>query len=212
MVRVTEYGLDSASWGSMTRSIQRGRVLQIGTGTVARQDRDGSFDTQALQMMARNEERRREKLGVIWRSVRFVQAADQEIVELQPMTPHDRRTVHMAIAEMPGLPSRSEGDLQFSQTTLKHGDAAMTREVAAYLGPKAGKRRIECGRVDRVNTWRGMRECSVARRGGVPDRSPCARCPSRACAGRPVHWIADRGRIARCRRAARGRRARSRPG
>jgi hypothetical protein len=26
--------------------------------------------------------------------------------------------------------------LQFSQTTFKHGDAAMTREVVAYLGPK----------------------------------------------------------------------------
>ena len=35
---------------------------------------------------------------------------NQEIVELQPMTPHDRRIVHMAIAEMPGLSSRSEGE------------------------------------------------------------------------------------------------------
>jgi spoIIIJ-associated protein len=26
------------------------------------------------------------------------------------MTPHDRRIVHMAIAEMPGLSSRSEGE------------------------------------------------------------------------------------------------------
>jgi spoIIIJ-associated protein len=34
----------------------------------------------------------------------------QEIVELQPMTPHDRRIVHMAIAEMSGLSSRSEGE------------------------------------------------------------------------------------------------------
>ena len=34
----------------------------------------------------------------------------KEIVELQPMTPHDRRIVHMAIAEMPGLSSRSEGE------------------------------------------------------------------------------------------------------
>ena len=29
-------------------------------------------------------------------------------VELQPMTPHDRRIVHLAIADMPGLSSRSE--------------------------------------------------------------------------------------------------------
>jgi spoIIIJ-associated protein len=35
---------------------------------------------------------------------------NQEIVELQPMTPHDRRIVHMAIADMPGLSSRSEGE------------------------------------------------------------------------------------------------------
>jgi spoIIIJ-associated protein len=34
----------------------------------------------------------------------------REIVELQPMTPHDRRIVHMAIAEITGLSSRSEGE------------------------------------------------------------------------------------------------------
>lgn len=34
----------------------------------------------------------------------------KEIVPLAPMTPHDRRIVHMAIAEMPGLSSRSEGE------------------------------------------------------------------------------------------------------
>ncbi len=34
----------------------------------------------------------------------------KQIVELQPMTPHDRRIVHMAIAEIPGLTSRSEGE------------------------------------------------------------------------------------------------------
>src|SRR5262252_3184318 len=34
----------------------------------------------------------------------------KQIVELQPMTPQDRRIVHMAIAEMPGLSSRSEGE------------------------------------------------------------------------------------------------------
>lgn len=32
------------------------------------------------------------------------------IVELSPMSPHDRRIVHMAIADMPGLSSRSEGE------------------------------------------------------------------------------------------------------
>jgi spoIIIJ-associated protein len=34
----------------------------------------------------------------------------KQIVELQPMTPHDRRIVHMAIAEIAGLSSRSEGE------------------------------------------------------------------------------------------------------
>jgi spoIIIJ-associated protein len=34
----------------------------------------------------------------------------KQIVELQPMSPHDRRIVHMAIAEMKGLSSRSEGE------------------------------------------------------------------------------------------------------
>ena len=36
--------------------------------------------------------------------------ATQSIVELSPMSPHDRRIVHMAIAEIPGLTTRSEGD------------------------------------------------------------------------------------------------------
>jgi spoIIIJ-associated protein len=35
----------------------------------------------------------------------------KQIVELQPMTPHDRRIVHMAISELfPGLTTRSEGE------------------------------------------------------------------------------------------------------
>ena len=34
----------------------------------------------------------------------------KQIVDLQPMTPHDRRIVHTAIAEIPGLSSRSEGE------------------------------------------------------------------------------------------------------
>jgi spoIIIJ-associated protein len=34
----------------------------------------------------------------------------KQIVELQPMSPHDRRIVHMAIAEIQGLSTRSEGE------------------------------------------------------------------------------------------------------
>lgn len=36
--------------------------------------------------------------------------ATQAIVELSPMSAHDRRIVHMAIAAIPGLSSRSEGE------------------------------------------------------------------------------------------------------
>jgi spoIIIJ-associated protein len=32
------------------------------------------------------------------------------IVELSPMSPHDRRIVHMAISAIPGLSTRSEGE------------------------------------------------------------------------------------------------------
>jgi spoIIIJ-associated protein len=34
----------------------------------------------------------------------------KQIVALQPMSPHDRRIVHMAISEIPGLSTRSEGE------------------------------------------------------------------------------------------------------
>ncbi|HEY3801487.1 MAG TPA: R3H domain-containing nucleic acid-binding protein [Kofleriaceae bacterium] len=34
----------------------------------------------------------------------------KQIVALQPMTPHDRRIVHMAISEIAGLTTRSEGE------------------------------------------------------------------------------------------------------
>jgi spoIIIJ-associated protein len=47
-----------------------------------------------------------------------------EIVALQPMTPHDRRIVHMAIAEMPGLSSRSEGEGEDRHILVVPGPAA----------------------------------------------------------------------------------------
>lgn len=34
----------------------------------------------------------------------------KQVVELQPMSPHDRRIVHMAISEIAGLTTRSEGE------------------------------------------------------------------------------------------------------
>jgi spoIIIJ-associated protein len=48
----------------------------------------------------------------------------KQIVELQPMSPHDRRIVHMAIAEMPGLSSRSEGEGEDRHILLVPTEAA----------------------------------------------------------------------------------------
>jgi spoIIIJ-associated protein len=48
----------------------------------------------------------------------------QQIVPLQPMSPHDRRIVHMAIAEMPGLSSRSEGEGEDRHILVVPGPAA----------------------------------------------------------------------------------------
>jgi spoIIIJ-associated protein len=47
----------------------------------------------------------------------------KQIVELQPMSPHDRRIVHMAIAEIPGLSSRSEGEGEDRHILVVPGDA-----------------------------------------------------------------------------------------
>lgn len=48
----------------------------------------------------------------------------KQIVPLQPMTPHDRRIVHMAIAEMPGLSSRSEGEGEDRHLLIVPNDVA----------------------------------------------------------------------------------------
>ena len=48
----------------------------------------------------------------------------KQIVELQPMTPHDRRIVHMAISELfPGLTTRSEGEGEDRHILLIPGGA-----------------------------------------------------------------------------------------
>lgn len=47
-----------------------------------------------------------------------------EIVELSPMSAHDRRIVHMAIAEIPGLSSRSEGEGDDRHILVVPGEAA----------------------------------------------------------------------------------------
>jgi spoIIIJ-associated protein len=55
----------------------------------------------------------------------------KQIVALQPMTPHDRRIVHMAIAEIPGLSSRSEGEGDDRHILVVPNDAAADAPVAA---------------------------------------------------------------------------------
>lgn len=46
------------------------------------------------------------------------------IVPLQPMTPHDRRIVHMAVSEIPGLTTRSEGEGEDRHITIVPADLA----------------------------------------------------------------------------------------
>src|SRR5688572_5080397 len=52
----------------------------------------------------------------------------QAIVELSPMSAHDRRIVHMAIAEIPGLSSRSEGEGDDRHILVVPGEAAAAAE------------------------------------------------------------------------------------
>lgn len=57
--------------------------------------------------------------------------ATQQIQKLQPMTPHDRRIVHMAVAEIPGLSTRSEGEGEDRHILIVPGE---TSEAAAAGG------------------------------------------------------------------------------
>ena len=53
------------------------------------------------------------------------------IVELSPMSAHDRRIVHMTIAEMPGLSSRSEGEGDDRHILVVPGEAPPATTTAA---------------------------------------------------------------------------------
>jgi spoIIIJ-associated protein len=50
------------------------------------------------------------------------------IVELSPMSPHDRRIVHMAIAEIAGLSSRSEGEGEDRHILVVPGEQAQAAQ------------------------------------------------------------------------------------
>lgn len=52
------------------------------------------------------------------------------IVELSPMSAHDRRIVHMTIAEIPGLSSRSEGEGDDRHVLVVPGEAPATTTTA----------------------------------------------------------------------------------
>jgi spoIIIJ-associated protein len=54
----------------------------------------------------------------------------KQIVELQPMSPHDRRIVHMAISEIPGLTTRSEGEGEDRHICIVPADAAAAPPAA----------------------------------------------------------------------------------
>ncbi len=51
-----------------------------------------------------------ERLRAIGQKMAAKALETKQIVELQPMTAHDRRIVHMAISEIAGLTTRSEGE------------------------------------------------------------------------------------------------------
>jgi spoIIIJ-associated protein len=53
------------------------------------------------------------------------------IVELSPMSAHDRRIVHMTIAEIPGLSSRSEGEGDDRHVLVVPGEAPPASTAAA---------------------------------------------------------------------------------
>lgn len=57
--------------------------------------------------------------------------ATQQIQKLQPMTPHDRRIVHMAVAEIPGLSTRSEGEGEDRHILIVPGEP---KEAVAATG------------------------------------------------------------------------------
>jgi len=51
-----------------------------------------------------------ERLEVLAERVGIKAIKSQSIIELDPMTPHDRRIVHMALADMEGVTTHSEGE------------------------------------------------------------------------------------------------------
>jgi spoIIIJ-associated protein len=76
--------------GERDRNAERGKPLVVDAG--------GFRDKQL------------ERLRAIAQKMATQALETKQIVALQPMSPHDRRIVHMAISEIPGLTTRSEGE------------------------------------------------------------------------------------------------------
>ena len=86
-------------------------ALQHLVNKVVYRDRAGGERTKPLVVDAGGfRDKQIERLRALAQRMGEKALQTKQVVELQPMTPHDRRIVHMAIAEMPGLSSRSEGE------------------------------------------------------------------------------------------------------
>ncbi len=86
-------------------------ALQHLVNKVVYRDRAGGERTKPLVVDAGGfRDKQIERLRALAQRMGEKALQTKQIVELQPMTPHDRRIVHMAIAEIPGLSSRSEGE------------------------------------------------------------------------------------------------------
>jgi spoIIIJ-associated protein len=86
-------------------------ALQHLVNKVVYRDRAGGERTKPLVVDAGGfRDKQVERLRALAQRMGEKALQTKQIVELQPMTPHDRRIVHMAIAEIPGLSSRSEGE------------------------------------------------------------------------------------------------------
>lgn len=86
-------------------------ALQHLVNKVVYRDRTGGERTKPLVVDAGGfRDKQVERLRALAQRMGEKALQTKQIVELQPMTPHDRRIVHMAIAEIPGLSSRSEGE------------------------------------------------------------------------------------------------------
>jgi len=85
-------------------------ALQHLVGKVVYRERNGEKGKPFVVDSGGYRDKHIEKLQALAARMAEKALATKTIVELSPMTPHDRRIVHMAIAAIPGLESRSEGE------------------------------------------------------------------------------------------------------